>query len=194
MYVLVLIERWGRRNFCGMQNPKCPFILFTMIISYQVWSWSTPALEEKKWEYYCFSLSVSFPSFNQSDDHGLIFPPSQNLSGGWFVYHFNTLSCLCRRRHHHTTNLLWRYVLQWFSGCINVFLHLFYSCYLFFHLETIATRLSAPQGKSSPGKSPSNPRTKTFLLLRYIWILINDLSFIVFMIITWYGDLVPFLS
>jgi len=104
-----------------MQNPKCPFILYTMIISYQVWSWSTPALEEKKWECYCFSFS--YPSFNQSDDHGLIFPSSQNLSGGWFVYHFNILSCLRRRRRRrrHPTNLLWRYVMLCFLVALMSF-------------------------------------------------------------------------
>ena len=79
-----------KKDFCVMQNPKCSFILYTMIISYQVWSWSTSAVEEKKWDFYCFSFSFSFSfsSFNQSDEHGLFFPSSQNLSGGLFVYHF----------------------------------------------------------------------------------------------------------
>jgi len=99
---------------------------------------------------------------------------------------FNTLSCLSHHHHHTFSSICCVYVFGWVNVLSLLFLILLLIC-LFLDLETIAPRLSSLRGTSLPRKSLSNPRTKTFLLLRYIWFSINDLAFsIIFLIIIWY--------
>ena len=172
-----------------MQNPKCPFILYTMI-NHIRYDHDQHRRCRRRNGNVIVSVSASASATPLSINQTTMDSSSRRLKTYQEVdlyTIFNTLSCLSYHHHHHTfSSICCVYVFGWINVISLLFLILLLIC-RFLDLETIATRLSSLRGTSLPRKSRSNPRTKTFLLLRYIWFSINDLAFsIIFLIIIWY--------